>query len=199
MSAIKYYNRGIAISIIPVPARGTDEFRLVLAASTVHGPAGRAGLGRIGRINLRETCGLVSQHGLDLAPSGVQDGAVEPALLGDTAPRGLEGPARGSRHVLGAQPFDHNSAIAPGDVGGDFVRPVLAGARLPGPEGRDAPLRLRPPFRSTPSARGSALCLACRALVTLDFGRETVRCAVRKHQRHGHTTVDSRWLPHRAL
>ena len=84
-------NRRVAVGVVPVPARGATELRLALARSAVHGPAGRAGLGRKGWIDLHDAGRLVEQHRLDLVPAGVEDGAVEAALLGDVATRGGNG------------------------------------------------------------------------------------------------------------
>ena len=181
----------MAVGVVPVPARSADEDRLVLAALAVHGPTGRAGLRRVGRIDPNDPSNLVSQHRLDLVPANAENRTVEPALLRHVATRCSEAPARRSRHVLGAQSLYHDTAVAPGDVSGGLMRPVLADACLPSLEGRGTALRLYPSPGAALAARDSALRPSDSALVALNVERQPVGRAVRQHQRHGNPTNDA--------
>ena len=188
---VEYVDRSIAIGVVSMPARSADEGRLVLAAPTVHRPAGRAGLRSVRRVDLHETAGLVSQHGFDLVPSDVQDRAVEPALLGDVAAGSFDGPRRAFGHVLRAQSLNDNRAILPRDGRGGPVRPILADTSLPGTEAGNAGLgdglALASPLATGDDTASRVDLLGKQA----DAGGQFVAGAIGQHQRHSNAPVDA--------
>ncbi len=177
-------DRGIAISIVSMPASGADKGRLVLAALAVHGPTGRAGLRRVGRIHLHEPRRLVGKHRLDLVPTYIQDGAVKSALLCDADKGGASG------HVLGAQPLDNDRAILASDGRRGLMRPVFAGTGLPCLDGGRAADRFKPALRSSLAPRHYPLCRAVPALQHRELSGQSIGGPVRKHQRDSDATID---------
>lgn len=185
------HDRSVAVGVVPVPTRGTAELRLVLSRSAVHGPAGRAGLGRKGRVHLHETMRLVEQHRLDLVPADVQDGAVQSALLCNVPARLRDGAGGRGRHVLRAQPLDHDCSVATGNLRRGLVRPVLADAGLLGPQGGNPALCLGVTNGATLPPGSDALRLADAPVQVGHAGGQAVAGAVREHQGDGHAPVDA--------
>ena len=187
---VEYVDRSVAISIVSVPARDTDESRLALSVSTVRCPAGRAGLRGVGRIYFDQTPDFVGQHRLDLAPADVENDAVQPALLSDIAPRLFDSSGRTFGHVFGAQSLNDNRSVLPSDGCGGAVRPILADAGLPGAETGHAVLgdglaltaALAP--GNDPASRIDLL--GKRA----DAFRQDIACAIGQHQRNGNAAIN---------
>ncbi len=187
---VENVDRRVSVGVVSVPARGADEGRLVLAASAIHGPAGRAGLRRVARVNLDETGDLVGKHRFDLMPADVQDCAVQAALLCNVPAGGVNRSFSGAGHVLGAQPFDHNTAVTGGNVAGNDVRPMLSGSGLPGLDGGNAALCLRPTNGTALAAGCDTLRLPGGSLMPGNLCRELVGGAIREHKRDGDATVN---------
>ena len=187
---VENVDRRISVGVVSVPARGTDEGRLVLAASAIHGPAGRAGLRRVGRVNLNKTGDLVGKHRFDLVPSDVQDCAVQAALLSDISTWSVNCSFSGAGHVLGAQPFDHNAAVTGRNVAGSDVRPMLPGSGLPGLDSGNAALCLRPTNGTAFAAGCDTLRLPGGTLMPGNLCRKFVGGAIREHKRDGDATVN---------
>ncbi len=185
------HDRSVAVGVVPMPARGADEGRLVLAASSVHGPAGRAGLRTVGRIDLNQPRRFVGQHHFDLMPSDVQDRAVQPAFCPDISPRLGKRALCGARHGTGAQLFDNDSPEAAGNIRGGFMRAMLAGAGLLGLHCSTAADSLAPAVRPALAPGRGPLRLAVLALKDGDVGGKAVTGAIRQHQRNGDTTINA--------
>lgn len=97
---VENVDRCVAVAIVPVPARSADEDSLAFAAPSVHGPAGRAGLGSVRRVELHEPRRLAGRYGLDPVPTDVQDCAVQSVHPGNVPARFIDRASCRSRHVL---------------------------------------------------------------------------------------------------
>ena len=191
VSPVKDHDRSVAVGIVPMPARGADEGRLVLAASAVHCPAGRAGLGRKGRINSYEGMRFIPQHFLNLVPAYIQDGSIQSALLFYVSPWGIHRTAARSCHVLCAQPLNDNCSILTGNGCGCFVRPVLSDTRLPCLEGSNSPLGLGVTSRPALSPRSNALRLADAPINVSNAGGKAVARSIGEHERNRYASINS--------
>ena len=123
---MKNIDCSVLVGIGTEAACSADEGRLVLAASTVHGPAARTPLRGKAWVHLHDTMRLVKQHRFDLVPAHVENGAIEPALLCDVAAGFLHGSGGAGGHVPDAQSLTNRSSLVPADGGCGLVRPGLA-------------------------------------------------------------------------
>lgn len=185
------YDRSIAVGIVSVPACGADEGRLVLAASSVRGSTGAAGLRRISWVNFYQFSSLISEHGLYLMPSDIEDGAIETAFLCDVASGRVDGTDSACGHVLSTKSFHDHNSVATADVRSSNMRPMLANASLPSAEFGNAAISLGVAFRPPLAATGDALRLADAPTDNINRERQCVSRTVRKHQWDSHTTVDT--------
>jgi len=182
---VKNIDRGVQVRVLSEPAGDADEGRLVLAASAVHCATARAGLRGIGGIDLLEVERLIGQHRFDLMPAGIQDGAVQPALLGDAFK------LRPLCHVLCAQPFDNDGAIGPRNIGCGSVRPILANAGLLGFDfGRTLNCLAMAVAATLTTGRDTLETLVLRVQTSNAFG-QSVAGAVAQHQRNCNATVNA--------
>jgi len=184
-------HRRVVVGVVPMPARGADEGRLVFAASFVHGPAGRAGLGRVGRIDLDQSSRLVEQHSLNLVPADVEDGAIQSTFLGDHLSRLGNRSGRRSRHVGRSQALNNYRSKAPANVGRRLVRPVLSGASLLGPERRNSPSCLGMTDGAALATVGDPLGFANLQIERSDIGRQAVASPVRQHQWNSYAAINA--------
>lgn len=188
---LKDNNRCITVGVVSVPAGGTDERRLVFAAFTVRSATGAAGLRGIGRIDLDQVSGLVGEHGFDLMPTNVENGAIESTLLRDVASWCLDSSRRASGHVLCAQAFNNYCAVATADFRGGGMRPILADTSLTGFQLGYAALRLGVANGAAFAAAGDALGFADSAVNGGDAGRKRVACAIGQHNRNADAAIYS--------
>ena len=188
---MKNVQSSVMVGIGSEAARGTDEGRLVLAASTVHGSTCRTGLRRMARVNLHDTMRLVKQHRLDLVPTHVKNGAVEATLLSDIPAWRFNSPGDRCRHIFDLKAFDNNSSELAADVSCHLVRPMLADTGLFSLNRSNPTNDFRPAARATFAAAGDALSLSRLALKSFDSIRHGIHRAVRKHQRNRNATVDT--------
>lgn len=187
----EYHQRGIRVRVVQMPARGTNEARLALATALVHGSTDRACLRTEDGIDLDKVEGLIMQHGLNLEPSDVQNGAVKAALLSNVLSRLFERTLRAFAHIGGAKALNHNGSIAARNIGRCPVRPIFPDASLPGFETRSAFQCLGVALRATLAPTASLL----SALVErLDGGyglRKRNHLAIAQGKRRGNATVDA--------
>ncbi len=188
---MKNIDCSVVIGISAEAAHGTDEGRLVFAASTVHGSAARTRLRCKSWVYLHDLMRLVKQHRFDLVPTHVKDGAVQAALLSDVLARVLHSSGSTGGHVPGAQSLDNHSSVISADGGCRLVRPVLADTGSFCLECRNAPASKGVTVRSPLATCKDALCLACPSLNDVEPFRQHVNCAVRKHERHGNPPVNA--------
>lgn len=175
----------VQVGVLSMSAGGTDKGRLVLAASAVHCAAARAGLRGIGWVNFLETRGFVSQHRFNLIPADIQNGAVQPTLLGNAFQLGPFG------HVLGSQTLDNDTATAAGDVSRDAMRPVFADTRLLGLHLGRALDSLAVTVRSPLTAGRDALKVFVLLVQSRNAFGQRVAGAITEHQRNGDATVNA--------
>jgi hypothetical protein len=188
---VQDYDRRIAVGIVSVPARGADEGRLVLAAPTVRGSTGAAGLRRVGRIDLDQASGLVSEHDIDLVPTYIEDGTIETALLRDIAAGRGDGSSHAGCHVLCTQPLDDHRAMPTADISRRGVCPMLADARLARPEFSNAAIGFGVARRAAFAATGNALSFADTLVQDINASRQGVARSVRQHHRHGYAAINA--------
>lgn len=180
-----YIDRRIQIGVTPEPTGGAGEALLALARSTVHCAATRAGLRRIGRIDLDQVSGLVEKQPFDLVPSDIQDGSVEATLLGDVHELGPLG------HIFRAQPLDNDSSEASSNVGCGLVRPVLSDSGALGAESGNTTLRFGVTAGAALAAGGGSLSTPDAAVEVSQRWRQIVCGAIGQHKGHGHAPVDA--------
>ena len=109
------------------------EDRLALAVSGCDVPARGASLRRVRSRDLFDPAeSLVLQTCDQLAPATSADRAVEPAFLGDSRARLLDGAARGPGHRPHVKVLDPDHVEPPRQVGGGFLDPVLTPIPLTG-------------------------------------------------------------------
>lgn len=188
---MKNVQSSVMVGIGSEAARGTDEGRLVLAASTVHGSTCRTGLRRMARVNLHDTMRLVKQHRLDLVPTHVKNGAIEPTLLSDVPARCLSGAGGRRRHVFGPEAFDYDRSKLAADIRGRLMRPVLADAGLLGLHCGNPADRFYPALRTALAAAGDPLSFPGASIQASNALWHGVRSAIGKHQRNRNATVDT--------
>ncbi len=183
----------VDVGVAPSGSAGLAlEDRLALAVSGCDVPACGASLRRIRSRDLLDPAeSLVLQACDQLAPATSPDRAIEPAFLGDSDTRLLDGSARGAGHRLNVEVFDPDQVEPPCKVRGGFLDPVPTPIPLAGAQLRDRtfglfatvgtalatgqpPLQHLQPFRLT---RGKTGCVQ--------------QFASRQRSRHGNTTVNA--------
>lgn len=188
---VQNVDRSIAVSVVSMAAGGADEGRLILAASAVQCPAGRAALRSIGRIDLDQSGGFVGKHRFDLMPAYIKDRTVQSALLRNIPARRNNRASSRRRHALCSQALDNHGAVVAGNRGRGFMRPMLADARDLRLEPCETALGLGVSSGATLAAAYNALGLPGLALTGGEIGRQTVSGAIGEHNRNGNATVDA--------
>jgi len=124
----------VHVGVAPASIAGLAlEDRLALAVSGCDVPARGASLRRVRSRDLFNPAeSLVLQPCDQLAPATSHDCAVEPALLGDSRARLLDGPARRPGHRPHVKSLDPDHLEPSRQVGGGLLDPVLAPIPLTG-------------------------------------------------------------------
>jgi hypothetical protein len=183
----------VHVGVAPASIAGLAlEDRLALAVSGCDVPARGASLRRIRSRDLFNPAeSLVLQPRDQLAPATSHDCAVEPALLGDSRARLLDGPARRPGHRPHVKSLDPDHLEPPRRVGGAFLDPVLAPIPLACFQLSDCPFGLL-------AAIGTALAAAQPPLQHLQTPRLTraktgsvKQFAGRQCGRHGSAAVNA--------
>jgi hypothetical protein len=183
----------VHVGVAPASIAGLAlEDRLALAVSGCDVPARGASLRRVRSRDLFNPAeSLVLQPCDQLAPATSHDCAVEPALLGDSRARLLDGPARRPGHRPHVKSLDPDHLEPSRQVGGGLLDPVLAPIPLTGLQSRDRTFRLL-------AAIGTALAAAQPLLqhlqplrLTRSQTRYMQQLAGRQRSRHGNAAVNA--------
>lgn len=170
---------GVNVGMVGVTTRDAGEARLALAAPCINDTARGAGL----------TCevsgdshnlpaslfNLVGEDRSKLAPSRIQDGAVQASLLSDVPPRLSDAASRRASHPPGVQFFKHGNAEALRDIKRRAVVEIAANTGLPGLEPGNTRLSAAPAVRSSGAPCDDPLSLPLLSLNLLQSRRDRKR------------------------
>ena len=123
----------VHVGMLAVTTGNALEDRLALAAFGVNGPARRARLRGIGRVDGHQRAAtflhLVAEHDGEAAPALRENASVEAGFGPDVPPWLFDRPARRGSHVLDLQILEHDRCEAARNIERDAVLPVAANAR----------------------------------------------------------------------
>ena len=188
---MKYVNSSVVIGIVAETAGSTDEGRLVFTAPTVNGSAGRACLRRVGWIDFNDPKCFVEKHRFDLVPSDVEDSAIETAFLSNVLAGLRNRSACGFCHALCTEALDYHCTVAPRNLGGRLVRPMLADAGLSGLEDGNPTKGLGVPNGPALTPTGNALGFADAPFQQSDSVWKPVCRSIGKHQRDRNASINA--------
>ncbi len=188
---VQDYDRRVMVGVPTVPARYAQEDRLAFATVSGHGPAGRAGLGRIGRVDADNSRRFVGEHGLNLMPPDVKDGSVQAALLGDVPSGEFDGTFCARRHRLSAKLFDNDSPVPAGNGGCRLVSPMFPNASLLRSQRRNSALCFLVTNGPTFPSAGNALSFPNALFQNAYAYWKAVRASIAQHQGYGDASVNS--------
>ena len=150
----------VHIRVVGVVAVHAGEGRLVLAVLLRRVTAGRAALGRVGRVDgdhdygrwgavkVDRGGGLGFEPGPEQTPGLGVDGSVQAALLGDVGAGLVDGASSGPDHVHDGEVFDGDEVVVADQGGGGLLDPVLASVDLTGREAGEGVLGGGPTVRA---------------------------------------------------
>jgi hypothetical protein len=183
----------VHVGVAPTGSAGlTLEDRLALAVSGRDVPTRGASLRRVrSRDLLNPAQSLVLQTRDQLAPATSTDRSIEPAFLGHSDARFLDGAARRPGHRPHVEVLNSDYVEPPRQVGGGFLDPVLPPIPLTGFQLRDRPFRLL----AAPGAALGAGQPLLQHLQPFRLTRGQTGCAQqftgRQRRRHRNTAVDA--------
>lgn len=184
----------IAVRMRLVAAFDTHETRLVLAVSGVDAAAFRAGLRRIGGIDLFERPAalgkFIGKLGFKAEPPLIKDGAVKSRLLPDVSPRLGNCTTRARGHIPDFQIFDHDKPETLGNAARCSMLPIVADTGHARGQPRNAAQLLRAALRSCLPARGYPLRAPLASFDSFETRRNRQKLAGRKSQRIGNASVN---------
>ena len=183
----------VHVGVAPARIAGlTLEDRLALAVFRRDVPARGATLRRVCRYDLLDPAeSLMTQSRGEKSPTAPTDRAIQPALLRNSRAGVLRSSSRTLSHRSHVQGFDPDRVEPAREIGGGFLNPIFATARLAGLEFRDREFRCCATIRTTLTTHEPLLQHLQPLYLTRCKSRDAQHFAGRQRGRHCYATVDT--------